>query len=95
MSYGLRVWNASGVLQLDITHTLTRFISFHSFNLAAGGSIYISTPSVNWGASEGAFALNEVSAARGLRVTTSGYGITVSNPMSGSLSGSISIFKIK
>ena len=33
MSYGLRVWNANGVLTLDITDRITRYISTHPFSM--------------------------------------------------------------
>ena len=33
MSYGLRVWNSSGALTLDITDRITRYISTHPFSM--------------------------------------------------------------
>jgi short subunit fatty acids transporter len=47
MSYGLRVWNSSGVLTLDITDRLTRIVSTHSFSFFVPNEIYVSEKSFN------------------------------------------------
>lgn len=36
MSYGLRVWDSSGVLSLEITNRLSRFSSQHAFSFSSG-----------------------------------------------------------
>lgn len=44
MSQGLRVWNASGVLVLDITDRLTRIHGTYSANLSSTYEVEISVP---------------------------------------------------
>ena len=46
MSYGLRVWNASGVLELDITNRLIRMHSKHSYSIAINSNTTISVPGI-------------------------------------------------
>jgi len=47
MSQGLRVWNASGVLQLDITNRITRIHGTYSYSIAAGSNTTISVPGIS------------------------------------------------
>ena len=47
MSYGLRVWNPSGVLTLDITDRITRIVSTHSFSFFVPNDINVSEKSFN------------------------------------------------
>lgn len=46
MSYGLRVWDASGVLQIDVTNRITRIFGVYSFSVAAGSSTNVSVPGI-------------------------------------------------
>lgn len=44
MSYGLKVWNASGVVTFDSTIRVARVHSTHAVNLAYGASVFVYIP---------------------------------------------------
>jgi hypothetical protein len=44
MSYGLRVWNSSGVVTLDIQNRITRFISQYNLVVGGGATVTVSVP---------------------------------------------------
>ena len=44
MSYGLRIWNSSGGLELDITDRITRFFATYSYSIPGFGSVTVSIP---------------------------------------------------
>lgn len=46
MSYGLRVWDSSGALTLDVTNRITRIISSHAFSIGANSMQTISVPGI-------------------------------------------------
>lgn len=62
MSQGLRVWNASGVLVLDITDRLTRIHGTYSANLSSVYQVEISVPGCR---ADGTWAVFCTNGARG------------------------------
>ena len=87
MSYGLRVWDASGVLQLDITNRITRIYSTHSFSISATSSQNINVPGIS---TDGTWvAYSPFTQCQ----IFSGY-VTVHNRSSGTLSGTLLVLRV-
>ena len=60
MAYGLRIWDASGILALDISDRITRVHSIHSLSAGPNTSTFYAESGVtadgSWGATIGSVA---------------------------------------
>ena len=87
MSYGLRVWDASGNLTLDVTNRITRIISSHGFSIAANSSQAISVPGIT---TDGTW----IAYAPLAPCTINSGSVTVYNRFTSTLSGTLLVLRL-
>ena len=90
MSYGLRIWNSSGGLELDITDRITRFFAAYSYSIPAFGSVTVSIPGYS---TDGTWFFFLTTGAPQVRTENVSGGVRLTNVFNSSISGTLHVLR--
>ena len=90
MSYGLRIWNSSGGLELDITDRITRFFASYSYSIPRFGSVTVSIPGYS---TDGTWFFFLTTGAPQVRTENVSGGVRLTNVFNSPTSGTLHVLR--